>query len=276
MIQKLRNSWTLVKASAAVLRADKELLFLPILSAVAVVLVTIAFIVPSALGGLFDSESGIAEWVVVFLFFVTQYTVIIFLNSALVGAAMIRLEGGDPSVADGLRMAAKNIRNILGYAVIAATVGLLLRLLSAWGKGGEIAAAFIGVGWNLAVFLAVPVLVAEKVGPLEALKRSARLLKKTWGEQIAGNFTMGLVLGLLLLGVFILGCGVIVLALAINSLALLIATFAVLILAFLMTSLISAALSGIFTAALYRFAATGEAGDWFDEALVKNAFKPGE
>ena len=32
---------------------------------------------------------------------------------------------------------------------------------------------------------------------MEAIKRSANLLKKTWGEQIVGNFGVGIVFGLL-------------------------------------------------------------------------------
>lgn len=37
---------------------------------------------------------------------------------AMQGAAMIRLEGGDPTVADGLRTARSKLGVILGYAVL--------------------------------------------------------------------------------------------------------------------------------------------------------------
>ena len=55
MFKRLSNSWELVKASAAVLQADKELMVFPIISAALSVLVLITFAVPSVLAGLFDS-----------------------------------------------------------------------------------------------------------------------------------------------------------------------------------------------------------------------------
>ena len=135
MFQSLSNSWRLVKASAAVLRADKELIIFPLISAIGVLLVTATFALPMFFAGLFDSlfsggSNGILFYVVLFLYYVVQYTVIIFANAALVGAAMIRLEGGDPTVGDGLRIAFSKIGTIFGYAVIAATVGTILRMIS--------------------------------------------------------------------------------------------------------------------------------------------------
>ncbi len=274
MFERLSNSWTLAKASAAVLKADKELLIFPLLSTVGVVIVTLTFAIPSFLAGLFDQgRVPMAGYIVAFLFYMAQYTVIIFANSAMVGAAMIRLEGGDPTVSDGFRIAFRHFGNILGYAAIAATVGLLLRWLSSRGRLGEIAASLVGLGWNMAVFLVVPVLVVEDLGPVEAVKRSARLLKKTWGEQIAGNFGLGLVFFLAILGIVVLGAGVTLLAVASQSATLIVIAVTATVVAILLAVLIQSALSGIYTAAVYRYAAAGETGGWFDEALVKNAFR---
>ena len=63
MFERLANSWALVKASAAVLRADKELIVFPIVSGVLSLLVVATFIVPIVLAGIFDAtvfaESGL-------------------------------------------------------------------------------------------------------------------------------------------------------------------------------------------------------------------------
>ena len=111
MLQRITNSWELVKASARVLAADKELLIFPILSTVGVLAVTAVFILPMIVGGIFDSlfsdEFSVFGTVAVFLFYIVQYTIIFFANTALVGAAMIRLRGGDPTVGDGIRIATK-------------------------------------------------------------------------------------------------------------------------------------------------------------------------
>ena len=101
MFARLSNSWELVKASWAVLRADKELIVFPIVSSIALLIVSASFGLPMAFTGFFENlQEGpgqILGVIVAFLFYVVQYTVIIFANSALVGAALIRLRGGDPT-----------------------------------------------------------------------------------------------------------------------------------------------------------------------------------
>jgi MFS family permease len=279
MFAKIRNSWALIKASAGVLRADKELIVFPIVSAIGVLVVTASFALPMLLAGFFDAlfegRSQVLGIVVGFVFYVVQYFVIIFANSALVGAALIRLRGGDPTVGDGFRIAMAHLGTILGYALVSATVGMILRWLSERGKTlGRIASSIGGLAWNLATYLVVPVLVIEGVGPLEAVKRSANLLKKTWGEQIVGNFSIGLIFGLLTVLVVLLGIPTFVFIASTNSVAIiaLAAVLFVLILVFL--GLISSTLNGIYVAAVYRYAAEGEASGFFSEEMVRGAFRP--
>ena len=280
MFGSFSRSWGLVKASWAVLRADKELLLFPVVSTVGLIIVTIAFLIPLAGSGLLDSlaqssgsraaQSGsqIVGVIIAFLFYFVTYTVIIFSNVALVGAAMIRLDGGDPTVQDGFRIASERAPAILGYAAIAATVGMILKMIQNRNNIiAQIAASIIGIAWNLATYMVVPVLVVEKIGPIDAIKRSAGLLKQTWGEQITGEFSIGLVMFLIMLG----GCIVIGLPLFLISPFLGIGAV-VLIIA--VVSLISSALSGIFQAALYRYAAEGKESTYFEPAMIEGAFKP--
>jgi hypothetical protein len=109
---------------------------------------------------------------------------------------MIRLDGGDPTIGDGFRIAWQHLGNVLPYTLISATVGLVLRWLSQRGFIGRIVSSLIGLGWNLATFLVIPVLVVEDVGQVEGVKSSARMLKDTGGEQIGvwgasvGKFTV--------------------------------------------------------------------------------------
>jgi hypothetical protein len=211
--------------------------------------------------------------VVGFALYVVLYFVTFFFNSALVGAAMIRLEGGDPTVGDGLRIASQHIGSIFGYSVIAATVGMILRAISERsGFLGRIVIGIVGFVWNIATFLVVPVLVMEKVGPVDGVKRSAELLKKTWGEQIAGNFSIGLIFGLLIFGVILAGIALVVMLLVAGLTWLAIATALLVVLALIVLGLISSSLNGIFTAAVYQYATTGES-NYFDPDIVKNTFK---
>jgi hypothetical protein len=282
-MHKLRNSWELVRASARVLQADKELIVFPILSSIGVIMVSAAFALPLFFSGIFDSlvsghlgDLRIVGLVVTFLFYFVQYFVIIFSNSALVGAASIRLDGGDPTVSDGFRIATQHLGAILGYTLIASTVGLILRSIFNRNQGfGRVASDVVGLAWNLATFLVVPVLVVEGLGPIEAIKRSTGLLKQTWGEQIAGNVSIGLIFGLLTVGimaVIIVPAGL--LAYQLSQPLILVPLFGLLIVLLVILGLVSSTLQGIYSAAVYRFATQGDPGHFFSPELVQNAFRP--
>ena len=276
---KFARSWALAKASLQVLRSDKELLVFPLVSGAAAVVVAASFVLPMFGLGLFeqlDAGEGVSlvflAWA--FAFYLAQYFVIFFFNTALVGAAMIRLDGGDPTVGAGLRIAAGKVWPILGYAAIAATVGLLLRAIEERaGFIGRIVVGLLGVAWTAVTFLTVPVLVARDVGPVEAVRESASLLGRTWGENLIGNGGIGLTFILLNLGVILGGFGLVAL-LAAQQLPLLAVAVAVLaVLAVLLLALVQAALSGIYSAALYRFAVQGDAPAGFDAVLLRDAFQ---
>ncbi|EQD31853.1 hypothetical protein B1B_17955, partial [mine drainage metagenome] len=106
MAGKFATSWALVKASAAVLRSDRELLVFPLLSGMATLLLVASFALPFlATGGLAHLHDivtqpggglGVGGYALLFLFYLCQYTVIFFFNTALVGAALMRLDGDDP------------------------------------------------------------------------------------------------------------------------------------------------------------------------------------
>src|SRR5476651_977398 len=135
MFDRLARSWGLVKASASVLQQDKGLLLFPLMSLGAAFLVLASFALPVIGLGMLngvgrDAHGGSpAFYAVLFLFYFSQYFVIFFFNAALVGAAMMRLDGGNPTFSDGMRIASSKIGAIAGYALIAATVGMVLRAI---------------------------------------------------------------------------------------------------------------------------------------------------
>lgn len=277
MFEGIRRSYELAKASLAVLRSDKELLLFPLVSFIGLIVVTVSFAVPFVLiGGQTDASNGtvsVPSMVLGFLFYVVSYTVIFFFNTALVGAAMIRLEGGDPTLGDGFRIAFARLPAIIGYALIAATVGMILRWISQRaGILGQIVVGLIGFAWSVATFLVVPVLVVDKVGPLEAIKRSGALLRKTWGEQLVGNFGIGLVFGLLAFGAIVVG-GLLIAVLVPVSGMLVLVGLVVVILVVGAIVLVGSAVSGIFTASLYRYATKGDGGQMFRNETLSAAFK---
>jgi hypothetical protein len=209
-----------------------------------------------------------------FLFYFCQYSVIIFFNCALVGAAMIRLDGGDPTLRDGFDAAKSRLPAILGYAAIAASVGLILQSMK--DRDNNFIVRMIGSGlgaaWTLATFMVVPVLVSQNVGPIDALKRSIGLLRQTWGENAIGNVGIGAAFGLIMFLVIAAGVGLSFVA-AQASVGLAIAVGAVFLVAVLLLGVYQAALSGIYSAALYRYATEGEAPAAFRALELQTAFQ---
>lgn len=274
-MNRFARSWELVKASAGVLQSNKSLLIYPLVSGIGVILVTLTFAIPLIAVGTLDQMSNgqvnYLDYAIAFLFYLVTYTVIYFANAALIGAAMTQLRGGRATAGDGFRMASQHFGAIVGYALISATVGLILRFVSERGEWvGRIVSSIIGVAWSIATFLAVPVLVMEGVNPIEAIKRSGVYLKRTWGEQIIGNAGVGFVFGMIDLAIILICGAVIFLS---QSLVVIIPVIALGLVAFIVVSLIHSALSGIYSAAIYRYAAEGVTGGYFNQSIVQNAFQ---
>ena len=280
---KFKRSWALMKASANILRQDKELMLFPLFAGLASLAVIATFAWPvftmvahHRTG--FEGERGHASpmfMLVSFLFYFVQYTVVIFFNTALASAAMIRLDGGNPTVGDGIRLAMGKLTNIIGYALIAATVGMILRALQErFGFIGRIVVGMIGFGWTVATFLVVPVLAAQDVGPIEAIKRSTSLLRGTWGENLIGNAGIGVAGGLLTFGLILVSAMLFIGAAATHSVALMFVVGAVAVIGLVALSLFQTAMHGVYSAALYRFAEEGDPGQGFDRALLESAFRP--
>ncbi len=280
MFNSLSNSWDLIKSSARVLSADKELMIFPIISGIAMALLTAVFVVPMILVGYFgrkmDQGFQVVDFLILFLFYLLQYLIIFFSNTALVGAAMIRIRGGDPTVGDGLRIAFDRFVSIFFYALIASTVGMLLSMIKNRGNNlSRMVTNLLGFVWNVATFLVVPILAVEDVGPIEAIKKSVAYIKKTWGEQLIGSFSIsglfGVVIALSIFG----AAGMVALLISANAQVwAYIAVASVTLIFILGISLLSTTLNGIYTAAVYQYASSGDVGSYFEQSTIQEAFRP--
>lgn len=283
MFERMGNGWQLAQQSWRVLNLDKELLLFPLISGIACSLVMASFAIPLWLTGYVEAvadggEQGISQmqqiigYAVLFAYYFANYFVIVFFNSALISCAIIRFKGGDPTLMDGFSAACSRLPQIIGWALVAATVGLILRVIESRSeKVGAIVASLLGMGWSAVTYFVVPVIVVESVGPIEAAKRSFQVLKRTWGEALVANFGIGIVVFLASLvgiipivgGVFALGAGMTVLGIAAIVLG---------VVALLTVSLISSAMNTIIIGALYLYAAEGTVPQQFDDDLFKRAF----
>src|SRR6478672_9244485 len=175
MFDRISNGMALARSSWAVLVKDKHLILFPIVSGILFLLVLASFAVPLATlvdWAKFDQQMQANNnkppvWVygVSFAFYFCTYFVIIFCNSALISCAMLRFNGQEPSVGDGFRMAMARLPQIFAWALVSATVGVLLKVIeNAHEKVGYYISMLLGAAWSIMTFFVVPVLVVEKTG----------------------------------------------------------------------------------------------------------------
>lgn len=258
-----------------ILKKDKEMLVFPLVSGLCCLLVMATFAIPFIVTGNWEpptSESTTAQQVVyygvLFLFYFCNYFVVIFFNCGIVACATIRMGGGDPTVGDGFRAAFSRFPSIVGWAFLSATVGLVLRIIEDRSeKIGRIISGILGIGWTLISYLVIPILAMEGLGPIAALKESTRMLKKTWGEQLIGNFSFGLIFFLLALPAF----GLIALGFFLGSAALLFTCIGLAVVYLIVLGLIQASLQSIFQAALYLYARNGQVPEGFRAEFLQGA-----
>ncbi len=283
MFNRLAAGWQLAKQSLNVLRLDKELLMFPILSGLACLVVTASFAAPIFFSGMLENVANqegndaaapenLLFYALMFLFYFATYFIIIFFNSALVACAIIRLKGGDPVLRDGIGAAMARLPQIIAWAFVSATVGLILKIIESRSeKVGRILTSLLGMAWSVTTFFVIPVLVVEKAGPVEAIKRSVSIMKNTWGESLAANFGIGTITFLgTLVGIIPIGCGVAALSAQMVVLGIVLISLGVIVI--LTVSLISSAMSSIMLAALYIYAEEGTVPGGFDENLIQSAF----
>jgi hypothetical protein len=207
----------------------------------------------------------------VFTLYVANYFVMVFFNVALVGVANSRLMGGKWTFRDGLELAWARKGTIFQWALVAATVGMILRTLEErMGLIGRLIMRLIGVAWALACYFVVPVLAFEDLSPFEAVKRSSKLFRDTWGEKVIGGFSLSLVSLVLMLP----GIGLWLVAMFLGGIKGLIFGTVVMILYFIMLSVFMSAVGGVFNAALYRYACFKQVPPAFDHDLIASAWAP--
>jgi hypothetical protein len=217
-----------------------------------------------------DTAQQVAYYAKLFVFYFCNYFVIIFFNAGIAGCAAMRMRGQDPTVGDGFSIAVSRIHAIFGWAIVSATVGLILRMIEDKNqKIGAIVASLLGTAWTLVSFLVLPILVIENIGPFAALKKSTALFKRTWGAQIGANFSFGMIFFLLMLP----AVGIVALGFLSKSAVIIGACIVIAVIYAVILSLIQSTLGVIFQTALYYYADTGSAPLGFDTAALNGAVR---
>lgn len=141
---------------------------------------------------------------------------------------------------------------------------------------GGILGRLLGLGfdfaWTVATFLVVPILAAQGVGPITAIRESTTLLRNTWGENLIGNVGISLAMSAITTAIVILGfLG----ALGVSQLGhseLNAPIFVGVAFLFLVSMFVGMALRGIYVAAVYYYAVAGEPPWGFAKDTLQGAF----
>jgi len=270
-LESISRSWKLVKLSWAVLMKDKELLVFPVMSAIGVIAMLVLLLTPAGF------SEDLSTMLFLFWYFIASF-IVIFHNAAIVACVRKRMHGGDPTVGYGYSEAFKRIGPIFVWSLVSASVGLLLRQLERMADDNMIArfaVGLLGAAWSVITFFVIPYIVIERVSAFGSIKRSAALVRKTWGEQVMA--TVSISLGFTLF--WIAGIGVTLLVLFTTSGAVLLTTLIILALYFALLAVVQSALSAILTGIIYSYA-TGDnvpsefkavAGDLFERHRPRGA-----
>jgi hypothetical protein len=272
---KIARTWSLMQISWRLLVEDKKILIFPLMSGLSCLAVAASFIIPLFVtdkwrppGADARTVQQIAYYSFLFLYYYCNYFVIVFFNSALVSYVVMRMNGDSPTIGDGFRAALARLPLIAGWALIAATVGFLLKIIEDRSdKIGQIVAALLGGAWAMVTFLVIPVLVVEQKNPFSALKESTVLLKQTWGERIMMNFSFSTISFLLMIPAI----GVIVLGVMAHNLFILAICIAAVVLYVILLTLVQSALEAIFQTAIYFYARHSQVPAGFDESVLQSA-----
>jgi hypothetical protein len=269
---RFSNTLALAKASWQVLKLDRELMVFPVMSFVVSLLVAAPLVIPILLTAS-DDESSMSGIMIIFgvLLMFALAIVAVFFNGALVFGAHERLTGGDPTIGSALSGATSKVHRLVPWALTTATVGLILRAVRQnMGMIGKILGSLLEMGWEVLTYLIVPIVMFEDLGPIDGVKRSTELFKRTWGENLAARVGFGLVGFVLLIPAFIVS----LIAVSSGSAAFAVVGISLAVIYAVVVVVALSAMTAIFQTALYLYATTGQVPAAFADTTLPVAFGP--
>ncbi len=302
MFGRISRGWELTKLSYGFFRKNTELVYLQLIAIVSyIVLLVILGVAGVLIYGLLaenpvttsyrfenlyqQDQSTIGTvfgFAVTFLALFVFTFIGVFFSLATVKFIESKLNNQPVTTSSALSYATSKLGRVFGLALIFSTVGIVLSLLSSAFRDnknpflriiGSLFTGILSISWNLINFLTIPVMVVENKGPIDSIKQSGNLLKKTWGENITGSVGISLIFSIVAILMFVIFGGLIIaLTLTGPLLSLIIIIIAIVSFAILFT--ITYLLSTIFKVILYRYAIGETLPQGFDEEKLRTAFTP--
>jgi hypothetical protein len=296
------GSWaegrTVTKRCFAVVRENPYMLLFPVVAAV--VSLVAVFIVAgiglsilgidqveqqvtqAADGGDLSATTVVAGVVVLILAGYLATLIFQICMGGLVKVADEELQGRDSSFGAGISAALRRIGPLLGWAAIQTLVGWLLSAIRGNGTDGNVvitivrmlAASLAAVAWALITFFVLPLIILRGKGPIEAIKESVKILKSTWGTQLAGGIRIGGLIFLLavLPGILVLIVGIVT-AIFAESAVIGIPIAAIGVIIIICAQVLVSALRAVFSVALLHYVEDGSAIGPFSTPELQSAVR---
>jgi hypothetical protein len=276
---RMKVGWLLFKQSLKIIKSAPGLstyVLLSIITTISLELVVAAALIANILWWqIFPAGdiATIAQYVGIFLFMLVTTFITYFFTVALSAHVLALFKGQATTFAMNIAVARQKIPAIATYALIATTVGFILRLIEErFQLLGKIISYFLGALWSLLTTFTLPVIADTDKGGIDSVKESFRLFKNTWGQTITSRVVLsGIALLLYLLIIIPITIALVFVCLPLGVLGLFIPLtfFVITMIAFIM--LVTMA-TNVLNVSLYYYARYGAIPPAFDPALLASVF----
>jgi len=216
-------------------------------------------------------------WLGIFYVLVVLVQTFIF---AMVATLVLRLlDGQKATMVQVVRTVYGRKKTLVRYGMYCSGISFLLaHTIGRLPVIGNMASLFSNTTWAVANVFGIPVIMSasEELAPREVSRRSARVLKKGWGEGVTFELSIWLIGIVVLVGSY---CILTLLAQPVfawlgHSVGVTASIASVVVLMIIMECLVFVLLSTIAKVALYRYATTGQADAVFDTEVLRAAVTP--
>jgi len=301
-MNKFQRSWLLLKSSLSVIGRNKQLLVFPIVIFICTVAIVGFFLAPPILRPTGYSYTSAEHWKAIYhslftesggggrtrivltpgamVYFGLVYFVAMFIatfcNVAFYHEILAALTGQPVSVGRGLKFAMTKLGSIFMWTLFAGLVGLIIKLIEERLELiGRIIGRLVGLAWSVAAVFSIPIIVREEgnANPLAVLKKSAGVLKRTWGEALIGYAGLSIANSLVALGSILWLGGTIAISIALHIYWFIAIAAIAWLCALFIWSYVTGVASNVYRGALYLYAAEGVIAEPYSQEILDMAWK---
>ena len=280
----------LFKQSSAVLRQNRSLIWLPIISVSSLLLLLAAIITSTYFtygatrsAALWNAYPSITIFVGFTVLFFILTTISTFFDVALLFAVNELFDGRSTTLKESLAFAWSRRGKVATWSAFSVAATMISNQIeSKVGWLGKLGFLALGIAWSLVSFIILPVFILEGVGIKEAVQRGYGYFKRTWGTNVYGNVRVGVFLLVIAIAAYFIGAALstatgaflfFVVHLSDATAGMYAISFQVLLVLFLIgLGFYGTVLTRIFQVALYRYASRGEITSYYSSEFLEEAY----